>query len=350
MQNTKPNILLTGGAGYIGLHTSLCLLESNFQPIIIDNFVNSSPNAIKCIEKLSNHPIKSYKGDIRDSELLDEIFLENNIKGVIHLAGLKAVGESCENPILYFDTNVNGAISLLKTMDLHNVRNLVFSSSATVYGNPSTLPIKENSTLNPTNPYGSTKLIIENICRDLVRENSLSNNNSWKISLLRYFNPIGAHESGMIGEDPRGIPNNLMPYILQVAVGKLNCLSIFGNDYDTKDGTGIRDYIHVMDLARGHVQAIKRILNMTSKKSECIAFNLGTNSGTSVLELLKIFEEETKMKINYEIKPRRVGDIASCYADASYANKILKWKPEKSINEMMRDSWRWQKNNPNGFD
>lgn len=350
MKKNQIKILLTGGAGYIGLHTALSLIESNMQPIILDNFINSNVNGIKRIEKLTNQEIKYYEGDVRDSRLLENIFLDNHISGVIHLAGLKAVEESCKNPILYFDSNVNGSISLFKIMQQKNVKNLVFSSSATVYGNPSSLPLKENYTLNPTNPYGNTKLIVENICRDLIRyDSSININNPWKICLLRYFNPIGAHDSGYIGEDPKGIPNNIMPYILQVALGKLECLSIYGDDYNTKDGTGVRDYIHVMDIAKGHVNAIKKMLDMSNNNGECIAVNLGTNKGTSVLDLIKIFEEVTNIKINYQIKPRRSGDIASCYADASLAKEKLNWKAKKSINEMIADSWKWQKNNPDGY-
>ncbi len=342
-------ILVTGGAGYIGVHTILALVNEGYIPIVVDNLSNSSIEGIRRIEKLKNTTIKTYICDIRDAEYLSQIFSENDIQGVIHLAGLKAVGESCSDPISYYDNNVSGTLVLLKTMEKLGVANLIFSSSATVYGNPKTLPIKEDAKLFPTNPYGQSKLMIEKICQDLANKTKLASKNAWKIALLRYFNPIGADKSGVVGEDPKGTPNNVMPYIAQVASGKLERLSIFGNDYPTKDGTGIRDYIHVMDLAEGHVAALRWVLSIKPLISECRAINLGTGSGTSVLELLSIFEKETGVKVPYVYSLRRSGDIASCFADPSLAHSLLGWKASRNMAQMVSDTWRWQEQNPSGY-
>ena len=335
-------ILVTGGMGYIGSHTVIQLYEAGYEPIIVDNLVNSKIEVLNRIEKISGNRPLFYQYDVRDEENLSKIFDEHNIFAVIHFAGLKSVGESVEKPQLYFDNNIGSTEVLLIVMEKHGCKNIVFSSSATVYGNPERVPIYEEDKLGPTtNPYGETKLRIEYMLKDVAK-----NDKSWNIVLLRYFNPIGAHKSGLIGEDPQGIPNNLMPYITQVAVGKLQQLKVFGNDYDTVDGTGVRDYIHVDDLAHGHILSIKKI----EENLGLLIYNLGTGKGTSVLELVHAFEEANKIKINYVIAPRRPGDIAECYANADKAFREMGFKCTRTIVDACRDSWNWQKNNPKGFD
>ena len=331
-------ILVTGGTGYIGSHTAVELLNSGYEIVIIDNFSNSKSDVLDKIKLITNKDFKFYEGDVCNKDLLRKIFSENKIDAVIHFAGYKAVGESVKKPIMYYRNNIDSTLSLIEVMNEFNCKKIVFSSSATVYGNPTTLPIKEDFPLSTTNPYGSTKLMIENILRDLY-----ISDNDWSIALLRYFNPIGAHVSGLIGENPKGIPNNLMPYIVKVANKELNELSIFGNDYDTPDGTGVRDYIHVVDLAKGHIKAIEKIL----KDKGIDAYNLGTGIGYSVLDLVTTFERVNNIKVPYKITDRRPGDIASCYADSSYALEKLNWKAEKGIEEMCRDSYNFVLNSKN---
>ena len=336
------SILVTGGAGYIGSHTSIELLQAGYDIVIVDNFCNSKPESLNRIEELTGKKPKFYEVDILDREGLNKVFDENNIEAVIHFAGLKAVGESVEKPIEYYENNISGTLVLCDVMRKHNVKKIVFSSSATVYGINNKVPFSEDMpTASATNPYGSTKLFIEQILSDIY-----VSDNEWSVALLRYFNPIGAHESGRIGEDPNGIPNNLMPYITQVAVGKRKELSVFGNDYDTHDGTGVRDYIHVVDLAKGHLKAVGKVLSSNGVE----AYNLGTGIGYSVLDVVNSFEKASGQKVPYKIVERRAGDIATCYADATKALKELGWKAEKNLDDMCRDSWRWQKNNPNGYD
>lgn len=334
------NILLTGGAGYIGTHIAVELLNDKHSVIVIDNFSNSSPEAIRRVEKIASKKLKLYQADVRDKTALSKLFSENQIDAVIHLAGLKAVGESVQKPLEYYDNNLNSSLVLLETMRQHSVNKLVFSSSATVYGVPETLPITEETPagIGLTNPYGQTKFMIEQILHDTSTANP-----ELEVTILRYFNPVGAHESGLIGEDPNGTPNNLLPYVSQVAVGKLETVGVFGDDYDTPDGTGVRDYIHVVDLAKGHIAALENI------KPGTATYNLGTGNGVSVLELIHAFSKATGKDIPYEIKPRRAGDIASCYADPSKAEQELNWKAEKSIEEATADAWNWQNNNPNGY-
>ncbi len=331
-------ILVTGGTGYIGSHTAVELLNSGYEIVIIDNFSNSKSDVLDKIKLITNKDFKFYEGDVCNKDLLRKIFSENKIDAVIHFAGYKAVGESVKKPIMYYRNNIDSTLSLIEIMNEFNCKKIVFSSSATVYGNPTTLPIKEDFPLSTTNPYGSTKLMIENILRDLY-----ISDNDWSIALLRYFNPIGAHISGLIGENPKGIPNNLMPYIVKVANKELDELSIFGNDYDTPDGTGVRDYIHVVDLAKGHIKAIEKIL----KDKGIDAYNLGTGIGYSVLDLVTTFERVNNIKVPYKITDRRPGDIASCYADSSYALEKLNWKAEKGIEEMCRDSYNYILNSKN---
>lgn len=333
-------ILVTGGAGYIGSHTCVELLNEDYEIIVVDNFSNSKPEALGRIREITGKDIKFYEADLLDRESLEKVFIENKIEAVIHFAGLKAVGESVLTPLKYYHNNVTGTILLCEIMNNHNVKNLVFSSSATVYGMPERVPITEDFPLNATNPYGRTKLMIEEILRDIY----ISDKN-WSISLLRYFNPIGAHESGLIGEDPNGIPNNLMPYITQVAIGKLKELKIFGNDYPTRDGTGIRDYIHVVDLAKGHLKALEKVFK--SKGVE--TYNLGTGVGYSVMEIVNTFERVTGKKVPYKITDRRPGDVAVCYADPTKAKINLGWMAEKGIEDMCKDSWLWQVKNPQGY-
>ena len=335
-------ILVTGGMGYIGSHTVIQLVESGYEPIIVDNLVNSKPEVLNRIEKICGKKPQFYEIDVRDEEKLDKVFDDNEIFAVIHFAGLKSVGESVQKPQLYFDNNIGSTEVLLRVMEKHGCKNIVFSSSATVYGNPERVPIFETDKVGPTtNPYGETKLRIEFLLKDLAKKDK-----EWNIVLLRYFNPIGAHKSGLIGEDPQGIPNNLMPYITQVAVGKLAQLRVFGSDYDTPDGTGVRDYIHVDDLAHGHILSLKKI----EEKPGLLIYNLGTGKGTSVLELVNAFEEANNIKIPFQIVERRPGDIAECYANADKAYKEMGFKCTRSIVDACRDSWNWQKNNPKGFD
>lgn len=333
-------ILVTGGAGYIGSHTCVELLNNSYDVVIIDNFSNSSMESVKRVEKITGKSIKVYTGDIADRALLNLIFENEKIDAVIHFAGLKAVGESVHKPLEYFMNNISGTLVMLDVMRKHNIKNIIFSSSATVYGTPKTVPIKEDFPLSVTNPYGRTKLMLEEIFRDLYVSDP-----SWNIILLRYFNPIGAHESGMIGEDPTGIPNNLLPYITRVAIGEYPVLKVFGNDYNTPDGTCIRDYIHVVDLAIGHVQAIKKLNDKVGIRE----YNLGTGNGYSVLEVIKNFEKASGAKVPYEIAPRREGDVAECYADASRAKEELGFAAKYDIFKMCEDSYRWQKNNPKGY-
>lgn len=325
-------ILVTGGTGYIGSHTVVELLNSNYEVIVIDNFSNSKKEVIDKIKSITNKDFTFYEGDVCNKDLLRKIFTENEIDAVIHFAGYKAVGESVQKPIMYYRNNIDSTLSLIEVMNEFDCKKIVFSSSATVYGSPKNLPIKEDFPLSTTNPYGSTKLMIENILRDLY----ISDNN-WSIALLRYFNPIGAHSSGLIGEDPQGIPNNLMPYIVKVANKELKELSIFGNDYDTPDGTGVRDYIHVVDLAKGHIKAIEKVI----KDKGIDAYNLGTGIGYSVLDIVTTFEKVNNIKVPYKIVERRSGDIAACYADPNYALEKLNWKAEKGIEEMCKDSYNF---------
>ena len=330
------SILVTGGTGFIGSHTVIELLKKGEEIVIVDNFVNSKPEMVDKIKEISGKEFKFYEVDILDKEKLEKVFKENKIDSVIHFAALKAVGESVQKPIEYYHNNITGTLVLLDVMKKYECKKIVFSSSATVYGSPKTVPIKEDFPLSTTNPYGSTKLMIEQILKDVYIAD-----NEFSVILLRYFNPIGAHESGLIGENPNGIPNNLMPYINQVAIGKLDHLNVFGNDYPTPDGTGVRDYIHVVDLAIGHVKAIDKLKTLKGVE----IYNLGTGKGYSVLDIVKAFEDATGMKIKYEIAPRRAGDIAECYADATKAKKELGWVATKGIEEMCRDSWRFTKNN-----
>ncbi len=333
-------VLLTGGAGYIGSHTCVELLASGYDVIVVDNLYNSNPEALARVEKISGKPVKFYKGDVRDLEILKKIFSENEIEAVIHFAGLKAVGESCKIPLEYYDNNLISTLNLIRVMNEFGVKKLVFSSSATVYGVAETMPLVEGMPLGAINPYGRTKLFIEEILRDISAADP-----EFCIALLRYFNPIGAHESGLIGEDPKGIPNNLMPYISQVAVGKLEKLSVFGNDYNTVDGTGVRDYIHVVDLAKGHVKAVEWAV----KNDGCEAFNLGTGNGISVLQLKCAFEKASGVTVPFVITERRPGDPDEVYADATKAREVLGWTAEKGVDEMCADTWRWQSGNPNGY-
>lgn len=332
--------LVTGGAGYIGNHTLIELINNNFDVVVVDNLVNSSRESLRRVEQITGHEIPFIEADVRDQSALDDVFTTYDIDSVIHFAGLKAVGESVAKPLEYYDNNLVSTLALLEAMREHSVKQLVFSSSATVYGNPSELPLRETSTVGVglTNPYGKTKYMIEQIIQDYCAADP-----AFEATILRYFNPIGAHQSGQIGEDPNGIPNNLLPYVAQVAVGKLQSVGVFGNDYDTPDGTGVRDYIHVVDLARGHVAALQHM------KAGANVYNLGTGSGTSVLEIIKAFSKACGRDLPYEIKPRRAGDIAACYADCSKAERELGWRAELSIEQACADSWRWQSQNPNGF-
>lgn len=335
-------ILVTGGAGYIGSHTCVELLENGYEVVILDNLVNASPKVVDRIEELSGKKVTFYKGDIRDRDCLNKLFEEQKIDSVIHFAGLKAVGESVAKPWEYYENNISGSLVLFDVMRQHGCKSIIFSSSATVYGNPAQIPITEDCPKGIcTNPYGWTKWMLEQILTDLHTADP-----EWNVVLLRYFNPIGAHKSGRIGENPNGIPNNLMPYITQVAVGKLKELGVFGNDYDTPDGTGVRDYIHVCDLASGHVAAIKKL----EEKSGLSIYNLGTGIGYSVLDIVHNFEEATGIHIPYSIKPRRAGDIATCYSSAEKAKRELGWEARYGIKEMCADSWNWQKSNPNGYE
>lgn len=334
-------ILVTGGAGYIGTHTLVELIENGYEPIVFDNFVNSSEKSLQRVEQITGKKIFYVDGDIRNYDSLESVFSSHEFQGVIHFAGLKAVGESVEKPILYYENNVYGSLQLLKAMATYNVKTIVFSSSATVYGDPVSLPLDESMpTGKPTNPYGMSKLMIENILTDIHK-----NDKSWRIVNLRYFNPVGAHESGLIGEDPSGTPNNLMPFITQTATGKREKLSVFGGDYDTHDGTGVRDYIHVVDLAKGHIKALQK----TEQESGLWTVNLGTGTGYSVLDIINAFEKVSSKNIPYEIVNRRPGDVASCYADPKFAKHTLGWEAKLGLHDMCSDSWRWQSHNPNGY-
>lgn len=336
------HIIVTGGAGYIGSHTCLELLNEGCRVTVLDNLYNSSPEALARVEELTGKAVRFFKADLLDRQSLDEVFTKSpGADAVIHFAGLKAVGESVEQPLRYYQNNVSGTLNLCEVMAQHGVKNIVFSSSATVYGDPASVPITEEFPLLPcTNPYGRTKRMIEDILRDVHVADP-----EWNVGLLRYFNPVGAHKSGRIGEDPNGIPNNLMPYISQVAVGSLQELSVFGNDYPTHDGSGVRDYIHVVDLAIGHLKALEKL----AEHPGVVTYNLGTGHGYSVLDVIKAFEKASGRKIPYRIAPRRAGDIAQCYADPSLAEKELGWKAERGLNEMCEDTWRWQSSNPNGY-
>ena len=333
-------ILVTGGVGYIGSHTCVELLNAGYEVVVVDNLSNSNEKALERVKQITNKNIKFYQEDLLNYPELKSIFLEEIPDAVIHFAGLKAVGESVEKPLWYYENNIVGTINLIKVMKETNVKNLVFSSSATVYGMAKTVPIKEDFPLSSTNPYGATKLMIEQILMDVVNAD-----NSWKIISLRYFNPVGAHKSGLIGEDPNGIPNNLLPFISQVAVGKRNLLSVFGNDYNTIDGTGVRDYIHVVDLALGHIKALDKISDINGYR----AYNLGTGRGISVLQMINAFEKASGIKINYKIVERRNGDVAKSYADPSLANSELNWEAKLTIEDICKDAWNWQKNNPEGY-
>lgn len=334
-------ILVTGGAGYIGSHTCVELLKEGYDVVVVDNLYNSSEKSLERVEQITGKKVRFYQVDILDKEALTEVFDKEEIDSVIHFAGLKAVGESVRKPLEYYHNNITGTLVLCDVMREHGCKNIVFSSSATVYGDPAMIPITEECPKGKcTNPYGQTKSMLEQILTDLNVADP-----EWNVVLLRYFNPIGAHESGLIGEDPKGIPNNLVPYIAQVAVGKLECLGVFGNDYDTHDGTGVRDYIHVVDLAVGHVRAIEKLKD----KEGVSIYNLGTGIGYSVLDVVKAYEKACGKPIKYEIKPRRAGDIATCYADASKAAKELHWKAERNIEQMCADSWKWQSMNPEGY-
>ena len=329
-------ILVTGGCGFIGSHTTVELLERNYEVVIIDNFSNSKPDVLEKIKTITNKEFYFYEGDVCDKDILNKIFKEHKIDAVIHFAGYKAVGESVNKPLMYYRNNIDSTLSLCEVMSENNCKKIVFSSSATVYGTPEKLPLDENCRLSTTNPYGTTKLYIEGILRDLY----VSDNN-WSIAILRYFNPIGAHKSGLIGENPNDIPNNLMPYIVKVANKELECLSIFGDDYDTHDGTGVRDFIHVVDLALGHIKAIEKVI----RDNGCDAYNLGTGNGYSVLDLVNTFEKVNNVKVNYKIASRRPGDIAACYANPDYAFNKLGWKAEKTLEEMCKDAWNFVNKN-----
>ena len=333
-------VLVTGGAGYIGSHTCVELLDVGYVPVVFDNFSNSSPEVLARIESLTGRPLRFYQGDIRDPAALDHALMDSGASAVVHFAGLKAVGESVEQPLRYYDNNVVGTLRLLEAMGRAGVKSLVFSSSATVYGEPQSLPLTENHPLSATNPYGRTKLVIEDMLRELHHADP-----AWRIAILRYFNPVGAHSSGEIGEDPVGVPNNLVPYVAQVAVGRREYLNVWGADYPTHDGTGLRDYIHVVDLALGHLKALERL----QTAAQCFSVNLGTGTGYSVLDIVRAFEQASGHTVPYRVGPRRAGDVAACYADPSHAAQLLGWRAERDLALMCRDAWNWQLRNPQGF-
>ncbi len=341
-------ILVTGGAGFIGSHTCVELIAAGYELLVIDNLCNSRAEAVSRVEQITGQSVVFLKLDLLDKPALDACFAQHKIEAVIHFAGLKAVGESVSKPLLYYHNNIEGTLNLLAAMQRHGVSDLIFSSSATVYGDPDSVPITEEAAVRPTNPYGRTKLMIEDMLSDLTA--SPADNHIWRVVLLRYFNPVGAHPSGLIGEDPSDIPNNLVPYIAQVAVGKLQQLSVFGDDYATPDGTGVRDYIHVMDLSNGHVKALQWLQQQDAGSSMCEVFNLGTGTGYSVLEMINAFEQASGQPVPYKIVARREGDIATCYADPQKAQHLLQWQADKNLSEMMADTWRWQSSNPNGYD
>lgn len=335
------SILITGGTGYIGSHTMVELLNVGKELVCVDNLSNSKIKALERVKEITGKDVKFYQVDLLDYDSLENVFKENDIESCIHFAGLKAVGESCQKPLMYYHNNITGTLNLCDLLSKYNAKKIVFSSSATVYGKPKSVPITEDFPLSTTNPYGETKLVIERILKDLCTAD-----NEWSVSILRYFNPIGAHKSGLIGEDPQDIPNNLLPYITQVASGKRECLTVHGNDYNTHDGTGVRDYIHVVDLAKAHLSAIER----AEKRSGIEYFNIGTGVGYSVLDIVKAYEDATGIKINYKIGPRRPGDIDECYANPTKAYNVLGWRAEYNIEDMCRDSYNWQIKNPNGYD
>jgi UDP-glucose 4-epimerase len=335
-----PAILLTGGAGYIASHTAICLLDAGFDVIALDNFSNSQPESLQRVARITGRQIPLIEADIRDEAALNQVFAAHQISAVVHFAGLKAVGESTEKPLEYYDNNVAGTVTLCRVMARHGVKQLVFSSSATVYGDAKQMPIREDAPRSATNPYGQSKLMLEYVLEDLQKSDP-----QWRIAVLRYFNPVGAHESGLIGEDPNGMPNNLMPFISQVAVGKRAQLSVFGADYPTQDGTGVRDYIHVMDLADGHVKALQYLATQPG----LVAVNLGTGQGYSVLQMVTAFRDINQVAVPYQITARRPGDIAECYADASLALELFGWKAQRDLRDMVRDAWRWQLQNPDGY-
>lgn len=337
-------VLVTGGAGYIGSHTCVELLEAGYEVVVLDNLSNSKTIALDRVAGICGSKPLFVEGDIRSVTDLEQVFSKHDIESVIHFAGLKAVGESVEKPLLYYQNNVQGTLTLIEAMEKAGVHNLVFSSSATVYGDPASVPIDESFPLSATNPYGRSKLMVEDILRDYALANP-----DWNVVLLRYFNPVGAHPSGLIGEDPNGIPNNLLPYVSMVAVGTLECLSVFGNDYPTPDGTGVRDYIHVVDLARGHLKALEKISALEEAQG-IMTYNLGTGQGYSVLEMIRAFEAASQRQVAYRIVARRAGDVASCYADPGRARDELNWVAEKSLDDMVRDAWNWQRRNPRGFE
>jgi UDP-glucose 4-epimerase len=334
-------VLVTGGAGYIGSHTSVVLQEAGHEVVVFDNLCNSHPEVFNRVAKITGQPVAFVEGDMRDKAALERVFNQFDIDAVIHFAGLKAVGESVSEPLRYYQNNVEGSLNLLQVMAASGCKKIVFSSSATVYGDPETVPIREDFPLSATNPYGQSKLMVENILNDLAKADG-----TWEISLLRYFNPVGAHPSGLIGEDPNGIPNNLMPFVAQVAIGRREQLSVFGGDYPTPDGTGVRDYIHVMDLADGHLKA----LNVLNANHGCQAYNLGTGKGYSVLEVVEAFSQASNREIPYQIVDRRPGDIATCFADPAHSQEKLGWRAQSGLAQMVEDHWRWQSENPDGFE
>ena len=344
--HTNMKILVTGGAGYIGSHTCLELLKAGHNVTALDNYCNSSPESLSRVEKITGKSISRVEADIRDGGALERALRESGAQAVIHFAGLKAVGESVQQPLRYYDNNVVGTLRLLEAMKACGVKTLVFSSSATVYGDPQRLPLTEDHPLSATNPYGRTKLVIEDMLRD-----AFAGDSSWRFGILRYFNPVGAHESGLIGEDPQGTPNNLLPFVAQVAVGRREFLNVWGNDYATPDGTGVRDYIHVVDLAMGHLSALEALNKPTSTPDvgQCVAINLGTGTGYSVLEMVKAFEAASGRPVPYQIQPRRSGDIAACYAEPTLAKELLGWHATRNLQTMCADAWRWQSSNPNGY-
>jgi len=347
---TQSTVLVTGGAGYIGSHACVELLQTGYDVVVIDNLSNSKPESLVRVQQITDKPLRFYQGDIRDRQALKTIFAQENISAVLHFAGLKAVGQSCEQPLKYYHNNVYGTLVLTEVMNEANVKQLVFSSSATVYGESAINQYSESLPLGPINPYGRTKAMIEEILRDLSAADKITQTDRpWKIVLLRYFNPIGAHESGLIGEDPNGIPNNLLPFVSQVAIGKLKQLSVFGNDYPTPDGTGVRDYIHVVDLVKGHIKAIAALQGEIFESGGCRAYNLGAGRGYSVLEIINTFEQVTGIKINYKIAPRRAGDLAEYFANPELALQELGWKVEKNLESMIANSWLWQTKNPQGY-